>query len=102
MTAQPARPVPAGAGGSPFPPAWLGEAGRFLGTLLLTFLGLILVTFVIGRVVPVDPVLAVVGDRALPETYARVRAEMGLASNTSQRYAQYCLSIHDNARLHPI
>jgi peptide/nickel transport system permease protein len=93
VTAQPARPVPAGAGGSPFPPAWLGEAGRFLGTLLLTFLGLIAVTFVIGRVVPVDPVLAVVGDRALPETYAKVRAEMGLDLPLWQQFVHYLIKV---------
>jgi peptide/nickel transport system permease protein len=44
----------------------------------LTLAGLLVVTFFIARVVPVDPVLAVVGDRASPETVARVRAEMGL------------------------
>lgn len=46
--------------------------------LAITLLGLLLVTFVIGRVIPVDPVLAVVGDQASPETYAAMRAEMGL------------------------
>lgn len=51
---------------------------RFLLTLALTLLGLIAVTFAIGRLVPIDPVLAVVGDRASAETYARVRQEMGL------------------------
>lgn len=49
-----------------------------LVSLGLTFLGLLLVTFLIGRVVPIDPVLAVVGDRASPEVYERVRIELGL------------------------
>ncbi len=44
----------------------------------ITMVGLLLVTFLIGRVVPVDPVLAVVGDQASPETYAAVYREMGL------------------------
>ncbi|MCP3890618.1 MAG: ABC transporter permease [Desulfobulbaceae bacterium] len=44
----------------------------------ITFLGLLLITFLIGRVVPIDPVLAVVGDKASPELYERVRIEMGL------------------------
>ena len=43
-------------------------------SLVLTFLGLTIVTFCIGRVMPIDPVLAIVGDRAPPEVYARVRA----------------------------
>ena len=43
---------------------------RTLGVLtsvMVTILGLLLVTFVIGRVVPIDPVLAVVGDQASQE-----------------------------------
>ena len=49
-----------------------------LKSVMVTILGLLLVTFVIGRVVPIDPVLAVVGDQASQETYAAARAEMGL------------------------
>jgi peptide/nickel transport system permease protein len=47
-------------------------------SLLVTFFGLLLVTFVIGRLMPADPVLAAVGDRASLSTYNQVRAEMGL------------------------
>ncbi len=43
--------------------------GAFLVTVALTFLGLLAITFFIGRVVPIDPVLAVVGDRAPPAVY---------------------------------
>ena len=49
----------------------LGGAARLALTLAVTFLGLLLVTFLIGRVVPIDPVLAVVGDRASAEVYER-------------------------------
>jgi peptide/nickel transport system permease protein len=51
---------------------------RIAGTVALTFLGLLLVTFLIGRVVPIDPVLAAVGDRAPVEVYERVKRELGL------------------------
>jgi peptide/nickel transport system permease protein len=51
---------------------------RVAGTVVLTFLGLLLVTFLIGRVVPIDPVLAAVGDRAPVEVYERVKQELGL------------------------
>lgn len=51
--------------------------GVFL-SLLLTMLGLLLVTFIIGRVMPIDPVLKVVGDRATPEQYEAARQAMGL------------------------
>jgi peptide/nickel transport system permease protein len=60
--------------------AWpvMREGGRLSISVALTFLGLLLVTFLIGRVVPVDPVLAVVGDRAPAHVYERVRLELGL------------------------
>jgi peptide/nickel transport system permease protein len=41
-------------------------------------LGLLLITFLIGRVMPIDPVLAVVGERATKEVYEATRAAMGL------------------------
>ena len=52
--------------------------GRFLVVILLTYLGLLAVTFFIGRVIPIDPVLAIVGDRAPEHVIARVREELGL------------------------
>jgi peptide/nickel transport system permease protein len=44
----------------------------------ITLFGLILVTFLIGRVMPIDPVIAIVGDHAPPDVVARVRQELGL------------------------
>lgn len=44
----------------------------------VTLFGLILVTFLIGRVMPIDPVIAIVGDHAPPDVIARVRTELGL------------------------
>ena len=52
------------------------RAARSLFSVALTFLGLTCVTFFIGRVIPIDPVLAIVGDKASAETYARVRAKV--------------------------
>ncbi len=54
------------------------SAGNFLVVILLTYLGLLAVTFFIGRVIPIDPVLAIVGDRAPEHVIARVREELGL------------------------
>jgi len=51
---------------------------RFALAIVLTYLGLLAVTFFIGRVIPIDPVLAVVGDHAPEHVVARVREEMGL------------------------
>ncbi|WP_269930278.1 ABC transporter permease [Aminobacter sp. HY435] len=50
----------------------------FIVAISLTFLGLLAITFFIGRVVPIDPVLAVVGDRAPRAVYEAARVEMGL------------------------
>jgi len=44
----------------------------------VTLFGLTIVTFLIGRVVPIDPVLAVVGDRAPQDVVDRARLELGL------------------------
>lgn len=57
---------------------FLYAVARLLASVTLTFFGLLLVTFLIGRVVPIDPVLAVVGDRAPADVYERVRIELGL------------------------
>ncbi len=51
---------------------------QFIAMVAITFLGLLLITFLIGRVVPIDPVLAVVGDKASHEVYERARIAMGL------------------------
>ncbi|WP_446737822.1 ABC transporter permease [Rhizobium sp. CFBP 8752] len=51
---------------------------RFLITAATTFLGLLAVTFFIGRVVPIDPALAIVGDRAPAHVVERVREQLGL------------------------
>ncbi|TIX48739.1 MAG: ABC transporter permease, partial [Mesorhizobium sp.] len=45
---------------------------------ITTYLGLLAVTFFIGRVIPIDPVLAVLGDRAPANVVERTRREMGL------------------------
>jgi peptide/nickel transport system permease protein len=67
----------------------LKTAGRLALTLAFTFLGLLLVTFLIGRVVPIDPVLAAVGDRAPPDVYERVRVELGLHLPLWQQFLIY-------------
>lgn len=56
----------------------LKAVGNFLVIIVLTYLGLLAVTFFIGRVIPIDPVIAIVGDRAPEHVIARVREEMGL------------------------
>ncbi len=52
--------------------------GRLIVSLAFTFFGLLLVTFIIGRVMPIDPALAALGDRAPADVVDRFREEMGL------------------------
>src|SRR5262245_27468861 len=51
---------------------------RLLGSVGTTLLGLLLVTFVISRFLPADPVLAVVGDHASESTIEAARIRLGL------------------------
>ncbi|CAO3416538.1 ABC transporter permease [Azospirillum doebereinerae] len=60
-----------------------------VASVAFTLFGLLLVTFLIGRVVPIDPVLAAVGDRATADTYARMRGELGLDLPLWQQFARY-------------
>lgn len=68
---------------------WLRAAGNFLLAIALTYLGLLAVTFFIGRVIPIDPVLAIVGDHASEQVMARVREEMGLNKPLWQQFYIY-------------
>ncbi|WP_419899840.1 ABC transporter permease [Roseomonas sp. USHLN139] len=83
---------PQGPGGSPAgglvprPKAARPSAARLrlraltatLASVPITLFGLALVTFLIGRVVPIDPVLAIIGDRAPQDVVERTRLELGL------------------------
>jgi len=61
----------------------------FLVTVVTTFLGLLAITFFIGRVVPIDPALAIVGDRAPAHVIERVREELGLNLPLWQQFFIY-------------
>ena len=63
--------------------------GGFVVVVLLTFLGLLAITFFIGRIVPIDPVLSVVGDRATKEVYENARIAMGLDRPLIVQFASY-------------
>ncbi|MDP2005787.1 MAG: ABC transporter permease [Rubrivivax sp.] len=68
---------------------WASAIGRFAVVIALTYLGLLAVTFFIGRVIPVDPVLAIVGDRAPEHVIERVREEMGLNQPLPTQFVRY-------------
>ncbi len=86
-------PNAAGTGGGPSPKHFIARAANLLFTLSLTFVGLTAVTFIIGRVMPADPVLAIVGDRASQEVYQAVYMKLGLDKPLIQQYLIYLVNV---------
>jgi peptide/nickel transport system permease protein len=84
-----ARQEAAGPSAISAPLSILRTLAGVLSTLLVTFIGLTAITFVIGRVMPADPVLAVVGDRASQAVYEQVYQEMGLDRPLYEQYWRY-------------
>ncbi len=62
---------------APFPP-WILTTLRTIGSIAVTMLGLMFITFIIGRVMPIDPVLAIVGEQASKSTYDAAYQQLGL------------------------
>ena len=60
-----------------------------LASVPITLFGLTLVTFFIGRVMPIDPVIAIVGDRAPQDVVERTRLEMGLDQPLPVQFVRY-------------
>lgn len=58
-------------------------------SLFVTFLGLLFVTFIIARVVPIDPVLSILGERATEAQIATERARLGLDAPLWQQFFIY-------------
>ena len=69
--------------------ATLKAIASFVVIVATTYLGLLAVTFFIGRVVPIDPVLAIVGDRAPAHVVERTREEMGFNLPYYQQFYLY-------------
>jgi peptide/nickel transport system permease protein len=74
--------------GTPHGRRLLGFA-RLLGSVLATLFGLLVLTFVIGRLLPLDPVIAVLGDDYDPAAYQRVYKELGLDQPLIVQFATY-------------
>ena len=67
----------------------LRALGQRLFSVVLTLLGLLLLTFVIGRVMPLDPVLSIVGPDADRSTYDQVYQQLGLDRPLPVQFAYY-------------
>ncbi len=65
------------------------SAASTIGTLALTLVGLTAITFSISRLMPNDPALAIVGDRASEEVYQAMRLKLGLDKPVWEQYLLY-------------
>jgi peptide/nickel transport system permease protein len=73
-----------------------GAAARLAGlaaTVAATLLGLAALTFFIGRVMPIDPVVALVGDQADEQTYRAVAARLGVDKPIAVQFGYYLRDI---------
>lgn len=66
---------------------------RRLALLLPTLAGVLVVTFLLLYVAPGDPVQAMVGERADPETLARLRAELHLDEPLHQQFGHFVATL---------
>ncbi len=69
------------------------QTANTLFSLLITFLGLLAVTFVIARVVPIDPVMAILGERASAQQIADLTQKLGLNDPIWQQFLIYVNSV---------
>ncbi|HBZ2271440.1 TPA: ABC transporter permease [Klebsiella pneumoniae] len=74
-----------------------GSRGRRLSKRLLqvviTLFGLLLLTFTIGRVMPIDPVLAIVGPDADQSTYQQVYQQLGFDKWLTTQFGIYFVNL---------
>ncbi|WP_298379422.1 ABC transporter permease [Azospirillum sp.] len=64
-----------------------------IASVAVTLLGLLLVTFLIGRVVPIDPLLAIVGERASDSAFAQMREKLGLDLPLWRQFLRYLAAV---------
>lgn len=67
----------------------LQPIGSQIFSIAVTLLGLLLLTFMIGRMMPADPVRAIVGEDATRETYEMVYQQLGLDKPLWQQFFIY-------------
>ena len=65
------------------------SAARILSSVFVTLFGLLALTFFMGRMLPVDPVAAIIGPTADQSTYDMVRHQLGLDRPITTQFAIY-------------
>ncbi|RMC30460.1 ABC transporter permease [Paracoccus alkanivorans] len=66
---------------------------RLVLSVCVTLVGLAALTFLIGRMLPIDPVLAVLGDNATQSAYDAMYVKMGLDRPLIVQFGQYLWNI---------
>jgi len=65
------------------------KIARLCLSILITLLGLVTVTFFIGRLLPLDPVIAILGDNITQESYNAMYVKLGLDKPLIVQYWHY-------------
>jgi len=73
--------------------SFLSGVAKTLFTIAITMLGLLFVTFFIGRVMPLDPVLSIVGERATKEIYDAAYLKLGLDKPLIVQFFKYVADV---------
>ena len=74
-------------------PLWLTAFGQTTASVAVTLLGLVALTFFIGRLLPLDPVLAILGDDASQEAYETMYRQLGLDRPLWAQFLSYAWGV---------
>ena len=72
---------------------WIEPAWRLLSSVFVTLFGLLALTFFIGRMLPIDPVIAIIGDQADQATYEVVYKKLGLDQPLYVQFYRYIADV---------
>ena len=73
--------------------SWALAAGRTVLSVAVTLLGLAVLTFFIGRLLPLDPVTAILGDNATQAAYDAMYRQLGLDQPVWVQFLRYLRDI---------
>jgi peptide/nickel transport system permease protein len=88
-----ATPRPIAAPGRSALSSWVLAAGRTVLSVAVTLFGLVALTFFIGRMLPLDPVAAILGDNATQAAYDAVYRQLGLDQPIWVQFLRYLRDI---------
>jgi peptide/nickel transport system permease protein len=73
--------------------SWGRAIGQTVVSVVVTLVGLAALTFCIGRLLPIDPVLAVLGDNVTREAHDAMARQLGLDQPLLVQFARYLQSL---------